>query len=1142
MAAPNTSLRPKARPENMLPKEEPMFEINSREYGGKEVPVIKFKDGNEMYMFEVEQMLQENKTSPEPVPGKATTKEILNFLRGTNPTKDEFIKFFTAKRANKGGLFGPKSETKKQLPPRSRAALGVSSYDNINPDATTDRLKELGQGVWESLPGIGTAYTVQDIKEELGKEDPNYYMIGALAGAEVIGLIPGLGTVAKKAIREGAKKVGLEKTFNQMESLISKPEPKADSKLIAGPGAKDYESEALEKAKDLKSRRYSPRQIEEATGRFETGPTSDFWVSGRDMHSLNEEKKYLETRIKTLKEELSSWNINSSYTKEYLNKRLSRLSNKLDGVDKSLKNLKVSPEGDAEPISLFKFEIPDENIPIELNKNFSSLDVFNARSKNPVKVRDMIPSHTELFKQYPTIGEVKFYFDPNMESVAHFVPDGDGYIVFNPNHKGFDSVNSAEFRHTFFHELQHAVQYYDFKSSFLEKLGGGPTTFTKSISGRDPFGELHTKRSKLKNPKAVELRNKMIKLFKENTRALDYTSGKGFSNPKIAKKLAKLMRDLERESFKTYMQTVSEIEAGVVGRRAQTLGGEFGPKDNIISDISKRSTLETNQQNWRENPLTRVDRLAERLKSSLTPLTKKEMEKYAHGGVNFVRYSLGIDEGLMGFTPHRVGKPPNFNKGGDVSAQMQSLMIPSADDDIRPEDYVQYREDNFTAASFAEDSWEETKKRFMDAGRIDVNPDDPAIFTAYKRAVDYLKDTGLAGLGLADTAFKYAVGSAAQVMPTEALEKRMARDLYSMPEAFAGAAGARSLTQLDDAADAFLEGSLHVARKAGQMKPDPNTLASFAGAIPPTYIKREAPIKKKLKDYGFRTDNPATKGYHNGEEWLKNKQKRAEESNDPTLLTGAITGYLGRDSNPLFINTNALLELKGASGEKRYPGESQYDLLRGRVEERGFDPEQKYSPDDEYGSSVLVGVNHKGEAFIIEGNTRVAVANDLNVPSLRVEVRYFNGAENVEGPYSPKNIIDRSSGLLDQAKKDAKDTASYFDYLNLRDMSLLQFREPISEFIETLTIPKKGMLGSEFLNQIKKNPSIPETSLQEGIIDSSKRYTKEELLGAIGVGKNTQGKGSFFRVSNADKDYIENYNRIFKKRNKTCRVSRWKRG
>tara|TARA_Y100001963_G_C6493642_1_gene314607 strand:+ start:411 stop:581 length:171 start_codon:yes stop_codon:yes gene_type:complete len=36
------------------------------------------------------------------------------------------------------------------------------------------------------------------------------------------------------------------------------------------------------------------------------------------------------------------------------------------------------------------------------------------------------------------------------------------------------------------------------------------------------------------------------------------------------------------------------------------------------------------------------------------------------------------------------------------------------------------------------------------------------------------------------------------------------------------------------------------------------------------------------------------------------------------------------------------------------------------------------------------------------------------------------------------------------------------------------------------------------------------------------------------LGKNTQGKGSFFRISNADKDYIENYNRIFKKRAKNA--------
>ncbi len=281
--------------------------------------------------------------------------------------------------------------------------------------------------------------------------------------------------------------------------------------------------------------------------------------------------------------------------------------------------------------------------------------------------------------------------------------------------------------------------------------------------------------------------------------------------------------------------------------------------------------------------------------------------------------------------------------------QMQS-MLPSADDDIRPEDYPQYKPDDFTGRSFAADSFQETKDRFMDAGKIDVDPDDPAIFTAYKRAVDYLKDTGLAGLGLADTAFKYAVGSVAQVMPTEQLEKRMARDLYSMPEAFGGAAGAKSITQLDDAADAFLEGSRQVAQKL-KTEYDPTMVRSFVGATPPTYQEREAPL---------------------------------------SFLSG---------------------ESDSASDE----------------------------------------------------------------------------------------------------------------VLDIYNLGLLMFREPVVEFAETLDIPKKGLLGSEFLNRVKKNPSIPETSLQESVIEPSRRYTKDELLRVLGVNANT--KGTFRSVANISPARIKQFER-----------------
>ncbi|MDB4302024.1 hypothetical protein N9924_00505 [bacterium] len=281
--------------------------------------------------------------------------------------------------------------------------------------------------------------------------------------------------------------------------------------------------------------------------------------------------------------------------------------------------------------------------------------------------------------------------------------------------------------------------------------------------------------------------------------------------------------------------------------------------------------------------------------------------------------------------------------------QMNS-MLPSADDDIRPEDYTQYKPDDFTGRSFAADSFQETKDRFMDAGKIDVDPDDPAIFTAYKRAVDYLKDTGLAGLGLADTAFKYAVGSVAQVMPTEQLEKRIARDLYSMPEAFGGAVGAKSITQLDDAADAFLAGSKQVAQKL-KVEYDPTMVRSFVGATPPTYQERETPL---------------------------------------SFLSG---------------------ESDSASDE----------------------------------------------------------------------------------------------------------------VLDIYNMGLLMFREPVVEFAETLDIPKKGLLGSEFLNRVKKNPSIPETSLQESVIEPSRRYTKDELLRALGVNANTQG--TFRSVANISPARIKQFER-----------------
>jgi hypothetical protein len=143
-------------------------------------------------------------------------------------------------------------------------------------------------------------------------------------------------------------------------------------------------------------------------------------------------------------------------------------------------------------------------------------------------------------------------------------------------------------------------------------------------------------------------------------------------------------------------------------------------------------------------------------------------------------------------------------------------------------------------------------------------------------------------------------------------------------------------------------------------------------AVKPAPRARQKPI--------VRTDNP-------GGEWLASQRRRAEESRRP--VSGAVTGYLKR---PIELDPQKLAVIPGASGERRVPGDPQYDNLRPLVEAEGL---YKDSP-------ILVGINHRGEPYIVEGNTRAAVARDLGIDRIPAEVRYFAGGEGVEGPMMPE--------------------------------------------------------------------------------------------------------------------------------------------
>ncbi len=81
-----------------------------------------------------------------------------------------------------------------EKPKQSKTESGFSAKDAVT-------------FVASMTPIVGDVMAAKDIYDELQKDEPNYYLAGALGGAAIIGLIPGVGDLAAKAIKKGAKEV-----------------------------------------------------------------------------------------------------------------------------------------------------------------------------------------------------------------------------------------------------------------------------------------------------------------------------------------------------------------------------------------------------------------------------------------------------------------------------------------------------------------------------------------------------------------------------------------------------------------------------------------------------------------------------------------------------------------------------------------------------------------------------------------------------------------------------------------------------------------------------------------------------------------------------------------------------------------------
>ena len=105
-------------------------------------------------------------------------------------------------------------------------------------------VRDAAKFVAEMTPILGDAIAAKELWDMATSDNPNWPLIGAMGGATVIGLIPGIGDAAAKGIKAGARKMldtakRVEVDPNAMGSMLGnvrlKPKPltKEDAPLIA---------------------------------------------------------------------------------------------------------------------------------------------------------------------------------------------------------------------------------------------------------------------------------------------------------------------------------------------------------------------------------------------------------------------------------------------------------------------------------------------------------------------------------------------------------------------------------------------------------------------------------------------------------------------------------------------------------------------------------------------------------------------------------------------------------------------------------------------------------------------------------------------------------------------------------------------
>jgi len=539
-------------------------------------------------------------------------------------------------------MFGYTAEGAKQE--AKKLASGV------NTDLT---FKEAATTVGSMLPGIGTAMTVAEIEEELKKEDPSYGKIALLGGSEVIGLIPGLGTAAKSALKAAAKKIGANKIIDALDA----PKPKTESKIMIGPAGGDYYNENLDKAIELEKQGVSPGKIEAQTGRVKSGgEIMDDYV---DFPTFDPVFKF-----------------------------------EIDDTRSKLYGKYQTSGGDA-------FTPP------------TFAKTRDATEKNPAYLGQVL-DHPILFEQYPDLKQVKFAFDDLEPGELGVFSRQKNMVILSSKYKKF-GINDSKLRNVLFHEIQHAAQFQDFKNQGYQMLSGGPDYFAKVVGEPNRYmgssnveAQLNAN-ALLNDDKIIAARDDVLNFYNKykDTGDLSYimTFPDGmkktlsptdqlapidafgvqmlagqklsmkFKNRKVATEYAQKMSNLQNELFRKYIEIGAEVEARVVGKRAKNYG--YNPdamKVPISSQVGKQRQIKTKQEYSKDRPDNFFTKKLKFFKEKIGVKEKfpeTEIHRHLNDGILFGRYASGQDAEL-GFAEGGAMMRPEPRDGVDISPRAEA--------------------------------------------------------------------------------------------------------------------------------------------------------------------------------------------------------------------------------------------------------------------------------------------------------------------------------------------------------------------------------------------------------------------------------------------------------------------------------------